>query len=87
MDYLNHRRKIIDRLDGKIIEILARRMMISGQIGKYKRKNGLKIMNRERENSMVRDRVAAAKKKGMKSGFTRTIFKLIFLQSRLEQGK
>jgi len=85
MENLGRNRKKIDRIDGKIIEFLAKRMAVSSKIGQFKKKRGLKIQDPSREKKMIEHRVLLAKNKGLSANFTRQIFNCIFMQSRKEQ--
>jgi chorismate mutase len=74
-------RSEIDKLDEELIDILARRMMVVGEIGKYKKENKITILQLKRWNQIIHDRVEA----GVKMGLSRE-FILRLLESVHEEG-
>ena len=53
MNKLKSYRKGIDLIDKNIIKLLSQRFKLAKQIGDYKKKNGLKIVDKERELQVI----------------------------------
>jgi chorismate mutase len=66
---LEELRSEIDKLDEEMIDILARRMMIVEEIGKYKKKNNITILQLKRWSEIIRERVNAGVNLGLSRDF------------------
>jgi chorismate mutase len=66
---LEELRTEIDKLDEEMIDILARRMMIVEEIGKYKKKHSITILQLKRWSEIIRDRVNAGVNLGLSRDF------------------
>jgi len=66
---LEELRSEIDKLDEEMIDILARRMMIVEEIGNYKKKNNITILQLKRWSEIIRDRVNAGVHLGLSRDF------------------
>jgi len=66
----------IDRIDDDILELIARRAVISGRIGRVKIKSGLPIDDHDRERAIL-DRLAVINKGPLSDDSIRRIFGLI----------
>jgi chorismate mutase len=66
---LEELRTEIDKLDEELIDILARRMMIVEEIGKYKKKHSITILQLKRWSEIIRDRVNSGVELGLSRGF------------------
>lgn len=75
-------RKRIDKIDSDIISSLAKRSMCSSEVGKYKKENGLKIYQPDREREVLLEKKKLAKKSKVSSDLVQKIFKLILKDSR-----
>jgi chorismate mutase len=62
-------RSEIDKLDEELIDILARRMMIVDEIGKYKKQNNITILQLKRWSEIIRDRVNGGVSLGLSRDF------------------
>lgn len=62
-------RSEIDKIDEELIDILARRMSIVEEIGKYKKENKITILQLKRWNYIIRDRVNNGVKLGLSREF------------------
>ena len=62
-------RSEIDKLDQELIEILARRMTVVEEIGKYKKANRITILQLKRWNQIIRERVDAGVHLGLSREF------------------
>jgi len=71
---LEELRSEIDKLDEELIDILARRMTVVKEIGKYKKENKITILQLKRWNHLIHDRI----ENGIKLGLSREfILKLL----------
>lgn len=66
---LEELRSEIDKLDEELIDILAQRMRIVDEIGKYKKENNITILQLKRWNHIIRDRVNAGIRLGLSREF------------------
>ena len=66
---LEELRSEIDKLDEELIDILARRMDIAEEIGKYKKENNITILQLKRWSQVIRDRLLAGEKLGLSREF------------------
>ncbi len=78
---LSHRRQEIDQLDHQLIEILSKRMDISREIGEYKHKHKMAIVQPNRYNDVIDSRLEAAKQAGLGEKFMRNILSNIHEES------
>ncbi len=74
-------RKRIDQADGELIELLARRMNISQDIGRYKKENGIQILQSSRYEEIIQTRLADAKYLGLSEDFVKDILQTIHEES------
>ncbi len=75
-------RKKINKIDHEIIHLLASRQACSFAVGKYKKKNGLKIYQPKREQEMLVKNSKLAKKFNVDQNLVTKIFRLIVKDSR-----
>ena len=74
-------RQQIDQLDNDLLDILAKRMNISREIGKYKHSHNIPIVQSRRFSDIMSSRITAAKNLGMSEEFMRTVFSAIHEES------
>lgn len=74
-------RQEIDRLDDELLELLAKRMRVSGEIGQFKKEHSMPVIQADRYNSLMEQRVAAGEGLGMSADFIRTILAAIHEES------
>lgn len=55
---INELRKQIDETDAEILRLFERRMSISGEIGAYKKQNGLSLFDASRERELLESRLS-----------------------------
>jgi len=84
---LNKLRTKIDALDDELLEVLSSRMKIVQQIGEYKKDNQVTILQINRWDQIVNNRVAVGSKSGLKEEFVRDIFDAIHTASIKEQTR
>lgn len=78
---LVHLRRQIDQIDNELIELLAKRMNISREIGTYKKEHNIPIVQAARFDDIMRSRVLAAKAMGMSEEFMKQILSSIHEES------
>jgi len=66
---LEELRTEIDKLDGELLQILSKRMEIIDEIGDYKRKNDITILQMKRWVGIIKDRMAIGTHLGLDSVF------------------
>jgi len=71
----------IDKLDGELLQILAKRMEIIDEIGDYKRDNNITILQMKRWAGILTDRLSIGTNMGMDETFLRKILNLIHKES------
>lgn len=74
-------RRQIDSIDNELLEVLARRMMVSGEIGLYKKEHGMPVLQSSRFNEIIASRCKAGEEMGMSPGFMKTILHAIHEES------
>lgn len=79
-------RSILDSIDRDVLQLLARRMAIVGEIAGYKREHGLRIRDLGRERQILEERCRHAEDLGMPPGIIESIYRLILLASREHQA-
>lgn len=78
-------RKSIDEIDNDLIDLLARRMAISREIGQYKKDNGLTVVQTKRYSEILDKRAAQGALKGIDAGCIKNIFEHIHEESVRQQ--
>lgn len=74
-------REKIDRLDGELLELLAKRMDLSREIGQFKRRHKMQVFQADRYKNLMEKRVADAEKLGLSPSFVRAILATIHEES------
>ena len=82
---LTELRNQIDEADNQLLEILAKRMRISQEIGQYKKEHNMPILQTNRYDEILVKRIAMAQSMGMDAGFTKTILEAIHEESIRQQ--
>ncbi len=80
-------RSKIDRIDSYIMEMLAERMGISEQIGRFKKANGLAIHQSARWAAIVQRALEKGKRGGLTEDFILKLFQHIHNESIVHQSK
>lgn len=75
----------IDKLDGELLQILAKRMEITDEIGEYKRDNNITILQMKRWAGIIRDRLSIGIHMGLNEDFLSDLLKLIHKESIYRQ--
>jgi len=85
MDHLEQYREQIDSIDAQMIELLGQRMNIVEQIGEYKSKNNVAILQLERWENILRTRTALGEKLSLPKKFIKKLLQLIHKESITKQ--
>ena len=80
-------RKQIDKIDQKIVELLAKRMDLVKEIAKFKKTSELRIQDKKREQELRNNLKKLAKKNGLSEEFVNHLYSHIFIESRRIQGR
>ncbi|MCK4539972.1 prephenate dehydrogenase/arogenate dehydrogenase family protein [Candidatus Parcubacteria bacterium] len=71
-------RKMIDKIDKRIFLLLQKRFQHARLIGKFKKKQGLKIVDRKREREIINKKVKQTK---LDKEFIKKLYKIIFSEA------
>jgi len=74
-------RRQIDELDNSLLELLARRMRISDEIGQYKKEHNMPILQAQRYDEILQNRIAQAQQMDMDGEFMKTVLVAIHEES------
>lgn len=75
----------IDRIDNDLVELLAKRMEVSRDIGQYKKEHRMPILQAQRYDSILNSRVKQGQQMDMSGEFMRAIFSAIHEESVRQQ--
>lgn len=78
-------RRQIDEVDNSLIELLAKRMRMSREIGQYKREHGMTVVQTGRYSEILDKRGAQGVLCGMSPEFMKTVFEAIHEESVRQQ--
>ena len=82
---LTELRRQIDELDGELLNVLAKRMRVSREIGQYKKEHNMPVLQTVRYDEILGDRTENAVKMGMGGNFMRTVLEAIHEESIRQQ--
>ncbi|MDX9847193.1 MAG: bifunctional 3-deoxy-7-phosphoheptulonate synthase/chorismate mutase type II [Tenuifilaceae bacterium] len=86
IDALESMREKIDSLDSQLLELLAQRMDIVRQIGEYKLKNNVAIMQLRRWEEMIKMRVEVGNSLGLSPEYVKDLLRLVHKESVRKQA-
>ena len=78
-------RQQIDRIDNELLEVLAKRMCVSRDIGRYKKEHRMPVVQAGRYNDVIRTRAKLGEEMGMSREFMKTILLAIHDESVRQQ--
>ena len=78
-------RKQIDELDNQLMELLAKRMKVCREIGEYKKKHNMTVLQTSRYNEILNKRGAQGSLWGMAPDFIKTVFEAVHEESVRQQ--
>ena len=70
-------RSEIDDIDAELLQLLARRMNVSGQIGEYKKQKGITVVQMERWKQILSDHLETGKELGLSKELIEKVFEAI----------
>ncbi len=82
---LTELRARIDKIDDELLELLARRMRVSQDIGQYKKEHDMPVLQARRYDELLARRAAQAVEMGMDREFMRTVLQAIHEESIRQQ--
>lgn len=82
---LSHLRKQIDEIDEQLLELLAKRMRVSREIGTFKKEHNMTIVQTERYDEILHKRINQADEMGMNPEFMRVVLEAIHEESVRQQ--
>ncbi len=74
-------RKQIDQLDNELLDVLAKRMNVSREIGEYKRAHKMPVVQSGRFGDIMATRAMAGRSMGMSDDFIKAVFSAIHEES------
>lgn len=80
-------RQQINNLDDELIQLLAQRMKVSQNIGKYKKENAITILQTNRWNEILETAVAKGERAGLSKEFVTRYFDAIHMESIGHQNR
>ncbi|MDO4497737.1 MAG: bifunctional 3-deoxy-7-phosphoheptulonate synthase/chorismate mutase type II [Bacteroidales bacterium] len=78
-------RQQIDEIDDKILEILAKRMRLSGEVAQYKKENNMPVLQAGRYDEILTNRSEQGARMGMSAEFVKEVFEAIHAESVRKQ--
>lgn len=84
---LEELRAEIDHIDSEIVDIMARRMKVSDQIGQFKKENNLTVLQSNRWNKLLNKMIDMGLDKGLSDEFVSKIYDAIHVESINHQQK
>jgi chorismate mutase len=76
----------IDKLDGELLQILAKRLEIIDEIGEYKKENDITILQMKRWAGIINDRLSIGTHLGLRKQFLKTLLTVIHKESMQRQA-
>lgn len=84
---LNELRKEIDKIDNKIVELVAKRLSLVKEIAELKNKKNIEILDKNREAEIIKEKQKLAKKLNISPELVNEIFEEIIKNSIRIQEK
>ncbi len=78
-------RQQIDQIDNELLEVLSKRLRVCREIGQYKKEHRMPVVQPNRYNDIMHDRVAVAEEMGLGADFMRTVLLAIHDESVRQQ--
>jgi prephenate dehydrogenase/chorismate mutase len=77
---------MVDAIDHDLLQLLARRMSLVGEIADYKRHHAVRIRDLTREREILDDRTRRAAALGLPAGEVESVFRILLRASREQQA-
>ena len=74
-------RQEIDKIDSELIDILSRRMLVSREIGQYKKEHSMPVFQVGRHDDVIKTRIRLARELGIDEEFMKTLLRAIHEES------
>lgn len=84
--FIDKLREKIDLIDIQMLDLLAQRMDIISDIGKYKQQNNMSILQLRRWQNIIKSRIAYGEKVGLKKDFVKKILQIVHKESINKQS-
>ena len=81
LTHIDDLRQRIDELDDELLKLLGQRMLVSEQIGEYKKRNNIAILQTSRWNEILDQVMGKATAQGLSEGFVNTVLRAIHQES------
>ena len=78
-------RSQIDGIDSELLDVLARRMQVAREIGRYKKESSMPVVQAGRYNDVLRSRIEAGVQSGMSAEFMRAFLLALHDESVRQQ--
>ncbi|NDV80184.1 bifunctional 3-deoxy-7-phosphoheptulonate synthase/chorismate mutase type II [Dysgonomonas sp. 511] len=82
---LSDLRRQIDEIDNQLLELLAKRMRVSQEIGTFKKEHNMAIVQTDRYDEILQNRISQAETMGMNPEFMRVVLEAIHEESVRQQ--
>lgn len=82
---LDSLRAEIDKLDDRLLDLLARRMHVARDIGRYKKEHAMPVLQAARYEELLARRIAQAEELGMSGDFMRRVLQAVHEESVRQQ--
>ena len=87
LENIEDMRHQIDQIDNELLNLLGKRMEIADNIGQYKKRKNIAILQSARWNEILKHAVKKGAKKGLSKAFMKTVLKAIHQESINHQEK
>ena len=84
---LDELRDSINKTDDELLQLLLARMKVAEQIGEYKKQNNVTILQTNRWESLLNERLMSAEMMGLREDFVRSLYVLIHDESIRKQSE
>lgn len=81
LDTIEQLRNQIDEVDSEMLNLLGKRMQLAENIGRYKKRNNIAILQADRWNEILEKTQAVGKMKGLSPEFIRTFLRAVHQES------
>lgn len=78
-------REQIDSIDDELLDLLSRRMKVSRDIGQFKRRRGMSVVQPDRYGALIKRRAAEAVELGLSEEFVRNLLEVVHEESVRQQ--
>lgn len=85
VDELTELRQQIDSLDDQLMVMLAERMRVCREVGRYKKEHGMEALQSSRFNEILEKRTSQGAQTGLSEDFVRNVFEEIHKESLRQQ--